>query len=81
MPLGLISVSILQGIQHYKESFILSSFRSAILELLLGFICLFVFHDTLAVYLGIIVGAFLGCLISLFGSQKILNNEMAKSQD
>ena len=79
MPLGLISVSILQGIQQYKKSFILSSIRSVVLEILFGFICVFVFHDVIAVYLGIILGATLGCLISLFVSQKILNDEMSKS--
>ena len=78
MPLGLISVSILQGIQQYKKSFVLSSFRSVILEILFGFICALVFHDAFSVYLGIIAGALLGCLISLFASQKIVNNEIKK---
>ena len=38
IPLGLMSVSILQGLQEYKKSFILSTLRSVILEILFGFI-------------------------------------------
>lgn len=81
MPLGLISVSILQGIQKYKQSFIISVIRSVALEILFGFICVFIFHDVIAVYLGIIAGALLGCLISLLASQKILDNARVESNN
>ena len=76
MPLGLISVSILQGLQRYKESFIISSLRSVVFEILLGFIAVFMFHNVFAVYIGIIVGGLLGCLLSLYKSQRILNQEI-----
>lgn len=70
MPLGLISVSILQGIQQYRESFVVSTIRSVVLEVAFGFIGVFVFHDVFYVYLGIILGAVIGCFISLFASQR-----------
>lgn len=70
MPLGLISVSILQGTQQYKKSFIVSTIRSVVLEVAFGFIGVFVFHDVFYVYLGIIIGAILGCLISGFTAQR-----------
>lgn len=76
MPLGLISVSILQGLQRYKESFIISSLRSVVFEILLGFIAVFMFHNVFAVYIGIIVGGLLGCLLSLYKSQRIINQEI-----
>ena len=81
MPLGLISVSILQGIQHYKESFVLSTIRSVVFEILFGFIAVFVFHDVLAVYAGIILGGLLGCLLSLYKSQRIINMEIKKANE
>lgn len=72
MPLGLISVSVLQGIQQYRESFIVSTIRSVILEIVFGFIGVFVFHDVFYVYLGIGIGAVIGCFISFFTSQRCI---------
>lgn len=81
MPFGLISVSILQGIQCYKESFILSSLRSVVLEILFGFIGVLVFHDVVMVYVFIILGGLLGCLFSLYKTQRILNLKMNKVKE
>ena len=76
IPLGLMSVSILQGLQEYKKSFILSTLRSVILEILFGFIGFLIFEDVFMIYLGIIFGGLLGCLISLYMSRKVINNKI-----
>ncbi|WP_461462176.1 MATE family efflux transporter [Methanobrevibacter sp.] len=76
MPLGLISVSILQGLQEYKKSFILSTLRSVILEILFGFIGVLIFENVFMIYLGIITGGLLGCLISLYMSRKVINTKI-----
>ncbi len=81
MPLGLISVSILQGIQHYKESFIISTIRSVVLEILFGFIAVLVFHDVVMVYLGIILGGLLGCLLASYKTQNILTGQINKKEE
>lgn len=64
MPLGLLSVSVLQGIQAFKESFIVSSVRSILLELFFGFIFAYILKSTYGIYLGFIIGAIMGCIIS-----------------
>ena len=79
MPIGLISVSILQGMQEYKKSFIISSIRSIVLEIFFGFIGVVVFHSVFAVYIGIIGGALVGCAISYFVSRNTLNNKLIES--
>ena len=71
-----MSVSILQGLQEYKKSFILSTLRSVILEILFGFIGFLIFEDVFMIYLGIIFGGLLGCLISLYMSRKVINNKI-----
>ena len=76
IPLGLMSVSILQGLQEYKKSFILSTLRAVILEILFGFIGVLIFEDVFMIYLGIIFGGLLGCLISLYMSRKVINNKI-----
>lgn len=81
MPLGLISVSILQGIQHYKESFIISTIRFVVLEILFGFIAVLVFHDVVMVYLGIILGGLLGCLLASYKTQNILTGQINKKEE
>ena len=76
LPLGIISVSVLQGIQHYKESFAVSFIRSILLEVLFGFLGVFLFHDALHVYIGLIVGAILGSILSFMVTGRVLSREI-----
>lgn len=72
MPLGHLSVSLLQGTQSYKTSFIVSSVRSVLLEIFLGFIFVQLFGNALGIYLGFIIGALLGCILSYIITNSII---------
>ena len=73
MPFGILSVSVLQGVQAYKESFIVSTIRSILLEIVLGFIFAYVMADAFGIYLGFILGAALGCALSFYITRKIID--------
>lgn len=73
MSFSSISISVLQGIQKYKASFILSAVRSIFLELLFGVIFAIVFERMMWIYLGFILGTFIGSVISFIASNIILN--------
>ena len=72
MPFGILSVSVLQGVQAYRESFIVSSIRSIALEIVLGFIFAYVMGNTFGIYIGFIIGAILGCILSFYITEKII---------
>ncbi len=73
MSFSSISISMLQGIQKYKASFILSSVRSVFLELLFGLIFAIIFERMIWIYLGFIIGTFIGSVIAFIASNIILN--------
>lgn len=75
MPIGLLSVSLLQGTQSYKESFIVSSIRSLLLEILLGFIFAYLIGGAYGIYAGFIVGAIIGCIISFVVTRYVINKK------
>lgn len=73
MPLGLISVSLLQGIQSYKESFVVSSIRSILLEILLGFIFAYLIGGAYGIYVGFLLGGIIGCVFSYIITNRVLD--------
>lgn len=75
MPLGLLSVSLLQGTQSYKESFIVSSIRSLLLEIFLGFVFAYLIGGAYGIYIGFILGAIIGCIISYVITRYIINKK------
>ena len=81
MPLGLLSVSLLQGTQSYKESFIVSTVRSLLLEIFLGFICAHFIGGAVGVYTGFIIGAVLGCIFSFVVTNYMINKKSKAADD
>lgn len=78
MPLGNIGVSLLQSLQKYNISLILTFFKSIILELILSAIGFFVFSSVFGIYLGLITGSIIGCVIVLAISFRIFNKTKEK---
>ena len=76
MPLGLLSVSLLQGMQSYKESFLVSSVRSLLLEILLGFLFAYLIGGAYSIYAGFILGAIIGCIVSFIVTRHIINKKI-----
>ena len=75
MPLGLLSVSLLQGTQSYKESFVVSSVRSILLEILLGFVCAYLLGGAFGIYVGFIIGAIIGCIFAFLVTRYMINKK------
>ena len=75
MPIGLLSVSLLQGTQAYKVSFAVSSVRSLLLEIFLGLVFAYTIGGAYGIYAGFILGAIIGCIISYVVTNHIINKK------
>jgi len=73
MPFGNIGVSLLQSLQKYNISLILTFVKSILLELILAGVGYYVFSNVFGIYLGLIFGSILGCILVFIISFRIFN--------
>ena len=73
MPFGNIGTSILQSIQKYKLSFVVTFVKSVVIEACFALIFGMIFDNTLGIYVGLILGAIIGNILAFLISYIMLN--------
>ena len=73
MPLGNIGVSLLQSLQKYNVSLLLTFVKSILIEIIFAGLGYYIFRNLFGIYLGLIIGSILGCVLVLMISYRIFN--------